>query len=73
MVDRNIRNGEEHYRHRMYNKVQAILDREAAIIMEREGVNINEAVELARERAICGEIDISNSKRHLHMNRCTIS
>ena len=62
MVDENIQNGREHYRHKLYTKVQEFLDREAAIIMEKEKLSLDEAFHLARERARHDEISILKFK-----------
>ena len=72
MVNLNIRKRREHYTHKMYTKVQEFLDGQAAIIMKKENISVENAFELARERAINGEIDISKLNKDVAESCCAI-
>ena len=72
MVKVNTRKKREHYTHRLYNKVQEFLDKQADIIQKKEGEVRNKAIELARERAINGEIEIPKDILKQIESCCTI-
>ena len=72
MMKVNTKNKREYYTHQLYNKVQEFLNKEADKIQRKDGLLRDNAMEIARERAMHNEIEIPKEILKQVEGCCTI-